>query len=59
MTDKRIKEPCPICGTPANQIQIATIAKGLNKIKCPNCQLTFDHVCGKQELIDRWNCRYR
>lgn len=59
MTDKRIKEGCPICGTPANEIQITTITKGLNKIECPNCRLTFDYHCGKQELIDRWNCRYR
>lgn len=59
MTDKRIKEGCPICGTPANEIQITTISKGLNKIECPKCHLTFNWYCGKQELIDKWNCRYR
>ena len=59
MTDKRIKEMCPICGTPANEIQITTISKGLNKIECPKCHLTFNWYCGKQELIDKWNCRYR
>jgi len=58
MTDKRIKEMCPICGTSANEIQIIAVAKGLNKIECPNCHLTFNYLCGKQKLIDKWNCRY-
>ena len=59
MTDKRIKEGCPMCGTPANEIQIITFTKGLNKIECPKCNLTFNFVGGKQELIDKWNCRYK
>lgn len=57
MTDKRIKEPCPMCKTPANEIQIITITKAMNKIRCPKCGLTFDWLGGKQRLIDAWNYR--
>ena len=59
MTDKRIKEICPMCGTPANEIQITTFTKGVNKIECPKCHLTFNFYGSKQDLIDKWNCRYR
>lgn len=58
MTDKRIKEPCPFCGLPAKEIQIHTFRAGVNRIICPNCKATFDYLCGKQELIDKWNKRY-
>ena len=57
--DKRIKEPCPICGTPASEIKIITINKGINKIECPKCKLTFNYYAGKQEIINKWNYRYR
>ena len=59
MTDKRIKEPCPFCGTPAKDIQIVNHGRGYNKIHCPKCKVTFDGVYGKQELINKWNGRYR
>ena len=59
MTDSRIIEPCPFCGTPAKEIQITTYRKGVNVIKCPRCQVTFDGAYSKQEIIDKWNGRYR
>ena len=59
MTDKRIKEPCPFCGTPAIAIQIVTFRQGVNKIRCPHCHVTFEGGWSKQEVIDKWNCRYR
>ena len=59
MTDRRIKEPCPFCGTKAEDIQIIHYKDGINKIKCPNCNVTFDGFYGKQEVIDMWNRRYR
>lgn len=60
--DTRIKEPCPICGTPVNEIKIETFKigkKNLNRIICPNCRLTFDWYGNKQTVIDKWNLRYR
>ena len=59
MTDKRIKEPCPFCGTKSNDIQIKHFKDGFNKIYCPNCRVTFEGVYSKQEVIDMWNRRYR
>ena len=59
MTDKRIKEPCPFCGTKAEEIQIRHFKDGINKIKCPNCNVTFEGLYSKQEIIDKWNGRYR
>lgn len=59
MTDKRIKEPCPFCGNAAENIQIINFRNGLNKIKCPNCSVTFEGFYSKQEIIDKWNGRYR
>lgn len=53
MTDKRIKEPCPICKTPATEIQIVPVTKCMNKIKCPKCGLTFDWLGGKAETYRR------
>ena len=58
MTDKRIKEPCPMCGLEADKIQIKELAKGLCKIECPKCHLTFNYVPSKQKMIDKWNQRY-
>jgi Lar family restriction alleviation protein len=59
MTDKRIKEPCPFCGTKAEEIQIRHFKDGINKIKCPNCNVTFEGAYSKQEIIDKWNGRYK
>lgn len=58
MTDKRIKEPCPFCGTAAKDIQIKHYADGLNKIYCPNCRVTFEGMDGKEAVINKWNRRY-
>ncbi len=59
MTDKRIKEPCPFCGCPQEEIQIISLQKGENKIKCPKCKASFEGTYSKQDLIDKWNGRYR
>lgn len=59
MTDKRIKEPCPFCGNPAENIQIITYRDGANRIECPKCNVTFAGFYSKQKLIDKWNERYR
>ena len=59
MTDKRIIEPCPFCGTKANDIQIKHFKDGFNKIYCPICKATFEGLHSKQEVIDMWNRRYR
>ena len=59
MTDKRIKEPCPFCGTKAEDIQIKHYNDGLNKIVCPNCNVTFEGFDSKLSVIDKWNCRWR
>ena len=61
MNDKRIKEPCPFCGTKAEEIQIKTIpfSKGYNKVYCPMCKATFEEFSSKQEAIDKWNRRYK
>jgi len=59
MTDKRIKEPCPFCGTKAEDIQIKHYKDGLNKIVCPKCNVTFDGFDSKQSVIDKWNRRWR
>ena len=58
MTDKRIKEPCPFCGTKAEEIQIQTL-NSMNRVYCPKCRATFDYWSSKQSAIDNWNCRYR
>ena len=58
MTDKRIKENCPFCGHPANDIQLKVFREGLTKIYCPSCKATFEGIEGKQKMIDRWNTRY-
>ena len=59
MTDRRIKEPCPFCWTSEKEIQIITYIEGVNIIRCPNCGVTFEGFWSKQEIIDRWNGRYR
>lgn len=59
MTDKRIKEPCPFCGCEAKNIEITTYRDGYSKISCPNCRITFDGFDSKQNLINKWNMRYR
>lgn len=59
MTDKRIKEPCPFCGNAAENIQIQQFKNGVNKIRCPICKVTFEGFYSKQEIIDKWNGRYR
>ena len=59
LRDKRIKEPCPFCGTNAEDIQIRSFRDGVNKIYCPNCKATFDGFDSKQALINKWNTRYR
>lgn len=57
MTDKRIKMDCPFCGHKKEDIQISTYGKKYHKLYCPKCNCTFEGT-SKQELIDRWNCRY-
>lgn len=57
MADKRIKEPCPFCGTKAENIQIKHYQDGLNKIYCPNCRATFECVDSKETVISKWNNR--
>lgn len=58
MTDKRIKEPCPFCNEPADRIQITHV--GLyTRIACTNCGAKFDGNYSKQDLIDKWNRRWR
>ena len=59
MTDKRIKEPCPFCGTKAEEIQIQHFKDGFNKIYCPNCRVTFEGMGSKETVINKWNNRYR
>lgn len=60
MTDKRIKEPCPFCGTPAKEIIIDdTSCANLKRIYCPKCNVQFGWSTSKQELINKWNCRFR
>ena len=59
MTDKRIKEPCPFCGTKAEDIQIKHYNDGYNKIYCPNCRVTFEGMDSKVAIINKWNSRYR
>ena len=59
MTDKRIKESCPFCGTKSSDIQIKHYQDGLNKIYCPNCHATFEGFYSKQEAINKWNMRFR
>lgn len=59
MNDRRIKEDCPFCGCLAKEIQLKELSKGLNCIECPSCKATFNYYCGKQEIIDKWNSRYR
>lgn len=59
MTDNRIKEACPFCGCEASKIEIREFHKGENKIYCPICRATFDYIGSKQEVIDKWNGRYR
>lgn len=59
MTDKRIQEPCPFCGTPAKEIQIREIQKGMSKIYCPKCRATFEGYGNKIEMISKWNLRFR
>lgn len=58
VTDKRIKEDCPFCHTPAERIQIIIYEKRNNHgyIYCPNCGCQFSGE-GKQNLIDMWNRR--
>lgn len=61
MNDKRIRLDCPFCHTPADKIQIVPLtgkgnASGIYKIHCPGCGCMFTGA-GKQDLIDRWNCR--
>lgn len=59
MTDKRIKEPCPFCGAKPEEIQIKSFGDGMNKIYCPKCSATFELIASKQNLIDRWNARFK
>lgn len=59
MTDKRVKEPCPFCGTKADKIEIVTVGVRAYRIHCPKCSAGFLGCGGKQYLIDKWNGRYR
>ena len=59
MNDKRVKEPCPFCGNPAENIQIKRYTNGYNKIMCPECYATFEGFYNRQEVIDKWNRRFR
>ena len=57
MTDKRIKMDCPFCGQKKENIQINSYNKTWHELHCPKCRCTFTGTA-KQELIDRWNCRF-
>ena len=62
MTDKRIKEDCPFCGHDKSDIHLYLIGHN-NKgnyveIGCPECGVKFSGY-GKQNMIDKWNRRYR
>ena len=59
MTDKRIKEDCPFCGHPADDIQIKTFKEGCTRIYCPSCWATFEGLESKAKIINRWNARYQ
>lgn len=62
MTDKRIKEDCPFCGHDKSDIQIVDYGKSSKgyfvEIRCPECGVKFSGY-GKQNMIDKWNRRYR
>ena len=62
MTDKRIKEDCPFCGHDKSDIQLHLIgntSKGnYVEVYCPECGVRFIGY-GKQNVIDKWNRRYR
>ena len=57
LIDKRIKMDCPFCGRKKEDIQIITYSKNYHELRCPKCKCTFIGT-SKQELIDRWNCRF-
>ena len=59
MTDKRIKENCPFCNEAAEKIQINSKGRFYNKLTCTNCGVNFSGAYSKQDLIDRWNRRWR
>lgn len=64
MTDKRIKEDCPFCGTSKNEIQVIVVRftdKNKGKytiVSCPKCGCEF-HGYGIMNIISKWNTRYR
>ena len=56
MNDKRIKEECPFCHTPKEQIQVRRISKELSILYCPGCGCSFKGG-SITEVIDAWNTR--
>ena len=54
--DKRIKEECPFCHTPKEQIQIVPVSENLVILHCPKCGCSFEST-SKMEAIDMWNRR--
>jgi hypothetical protein len=62
MTDKRIKEDCPFCYHDKSDIQVYLLAKckegNYVEVSCPEYGAKFVGF-GKQNMIDKWNRRYR
>lgn len=59
MSDRRIIEPCPFCGAKGKEIQLVVFEDGMSKIRCPRCKVTFEGMWSRQEIINKWNERYR
>lgn len=63
MTDKRIKENYPFCGTDRTQSQVIEVFKHKDKGKyvkvyCPKCNCEFQGY-GIMNIITKWNTRYK
>ena len=56
MGDKRIKEECPFCHTPKEQIQVRRVSKELSILYCPVCGCSFEGG-SIMEVVNKWNRR--